>query len=406
MIINSMKKKIFDSYQVFLITMLTLLNFMIFLDFVILTPLGPMLLKDLAISTEQYGWAVSAYAFCAALSGFLAAGFADRFDRKKMLLVFLIGFIAGTALCAAAPDYEFFVLGRIVSGIFGGVLGGISFAIISDIFQMEVRGRVMGFVQMAPGLAQILGIPVALLAATYLSWHASFWLIVIVACIYTVVALIYIKPINEHLKIPSRGNALSHLFKTLAKPNYVLAYASSMLLMLAVWMILPFNTVFVTNNAGIGIPELPLLYLISGIFTFISAPFIGKWTDKFGKYKVLFIVSMLSLFIIPLYTQLVVTPFWLFTILNIIFFTLLGGRMIALNALITGIPQPQDRGAFMSINASIQQLAGGIAAGITGMIVTQAPGGNIMNYDILGYCLMATVILVLLLAYFVNKMKK
>src|SRR6266487_4664804 len=145
-----MKEKIFTKYQVFLITMLALLNFLVFLDFVILTPLGPLLLKDLAITTKQYGWAVSVYAFCAAISGFLAAGFEDRFDRKKMMLVFLIGFIIGTALCALATDYNLFLIGRIVAGVFGGVLGGISFAIISDIYKMEVRGRVMGFVQMAP----------------------------------------------------------------------------------------------------------------------------------------------------------------------------------------------------------------------------------------------------------------
>ena len=399
-----MKEKIFSKYQIFLITMLALLNFLVFLDFVILTPLGPVLLKELSIGTKQYGWAVSSYAFCAAISGFLAAGFADRFDRKKMLLVFLVGFILGTGMCAIASNYNLFILGRIVAGIFGGVLGGISFAIISDVFKMEVRGRVMGFVQMAPGLAQILGIPVALLAATYISWHASFWIIVAIASLYVIVASIYMKPINEHLKAPSKSNAISHLLKTLAKPRYMIAYASSMILMLAVWMIMPFNTVFITNNVGISMSQLPLLYLISGIFTFVSAPFIGKWADKFGKYKVLLIVSILSLVIIPIFTQLTVTSFWVFTLLNIMFFTLLGGRMISLNTLITGIPQPQDRGAFMSINASIQQLAGGIAAGITGIIVTQASDGKILNYDILGYCLMATVIIVLLLAFIVNKL--
>jgi predicted MFS family arabinose efflux permease len=178
-----MKKRIFTKYQVFLITMLAVLNFMVFLDFVILTPLGPLLLKDLGITTKQYGWAVSVYAFCAAISGFLAAGFSDKFDRIKILLVFLIGFISGTILCALANDYYLFLIGRMVAGVFGGVLGGISFAIITDIFKMEVRGRVMGFVQMAPGLAQVVGIPLALIAANYFNWHFSFWLIVIIAII-------------------------------------------------------------------------------------------------------------------------------------------------------------------------------------------------------------------------------
>jgi predicted MFS family arabinose efflux permease len=212
-----------------------------------------------------------------------------------------------------------------------------------------------------------------------------------------------LKPVNEHLKIASNNNAITHLLKSLVKPNYILAYASSMVLMLAVWMILPFNTVFINNNIGISMSQLPYLYLISGIFTFISAPFIGKWTDRFGKYKVFVIMSLLSLFVIPAYTQLSSIPFGLFIVFNILFFVMLGGRMISLNALITGVPKPQDRGAFMSINISIQQIAGGLAAGLTGIIVTQAPDGKILHYDVLGYCLMATVIVVLFLAYFVNK---
>jgi len=319
------------------------------------------------------------------------------------MLVFLIGFIIGTALCASATDYNLFLVGRVVAGIFGGVLSGISFAIISDLFKMEVRGRVMGFVQMAPGLAQILGVPLALVAANIFSWHASFWIIVIIATIYTMVVFFYIEPITEHMQNPFKKNALNHLFKTLLKPSYILAYASSMVLMVAVWMILPFNTIFITNNIGISLSQLPFLYLISGIFTFISAPIIGKWADRYGKYRILVIVSLLSLIIIPVYTQLSVTPFWLFIIFNILFFTLLGGRLISLNALITGVPQPQDRGAFMSINASIQQVAGGFAAGLTAIIVTQTQGGEIAHYDVLGYCLMATVVMVLVLALFINK---
>ncbi|MGI8580863.1 MAG: MFS transporter [Chitinophagaceae bacterium] len=401
-----MKEKIFSTYQRFLITMLTILNFMVFLDFVVLTPLGPVILKELAITPRQYGWVVSVYAFSAAISGFLAAGFADKFDRKKMLLVFLVGFTIGTAMRAIAPNYNFFVIARIFSGLFGGVLGGISFAIITDLFKIEVRGRVMGFVQMGPGLSQILGFPLALIAAKYLGWHSAFWMVVILAIIYFLIVLIYIKPIDEHLKNPSRNNAVTHLFKTIVKPQYILAYALSLVLMLAGWMILPFNAVFISNNAGVSMQQLPFVYLITGIFTFTTAPFIGKGIDYFGKFKFLVAVSILSLIIIPIYTHLMSTPLWLTILCNIIFFIMLSARMISVNSLITVIPHPQDRGAFMSINASFQQIAGGFAAGITGLIVTQSPDGKILNYDILGFCLMATVILVLVLAYFFNKILK
>src|SRR5690606_11721910 len=143
------KESVFTTYQVFVIAILSILQFSIVLDFMVLSPLGAQLIEELEISTTQFGWVVSAYAFSAGISGIFAAGFADKFDRKKLLLFFYTGFIIGTAFCGIAPDYHFLLGARIVTGLFGGVISAISFAIITDLFALEVRGRVMGFVQMA-----------------------------------------------------------------------------------------------------------------------------------------------------------------------------------------------------------------------------------------------------------------
>ena len=172
-----MKEKVFTRYQQFIIAILAILHFTIILDFMVLSPLGAQLLKELNITTTQFGWVVSAYAFSAGASGLLAAGFADKFDRKKLLLFFYAGFIVGTLLCGIAPDYQFLLAARIVTGVFGGVIGSISFAIITDLFKMEVRGRVMGFVQMAFASSQVMGLPIGLYLANQWGWHAPFLLI-------------------------------------------------------------------------------------------------------------------------------------------------------------------------------------------------------------------------------------
>ncbi|HEX6892444.1 MAG TPA: MFS transporter, partial [Chryseolinea sp.] len=117
------KKKIFSRYEVFVIAVLAFLQFTIVLDFMVLSPLGAQLMDELSITTSQFGWVVSAYAFSAGISGMLTAGFADKFDRKKLLLFFYTGFIGGTLLCALAPDYHSLLVARIVTGLFGGVIG-------------------------------------------------------------------------------------------------------------------------------------------------------------------------------------------------------------------------------------------------------------------------------------------
>jgi predicted MFS family arabinose efflux permease len=401
-----MKGKIFSGYQVFVIILLVFLNFIVFLDFVILTPLGPQILRQLSLNTAQYAWVVSVYAFCAGISGFLAAGFADKFDRKKILVFSLAGFILGTFLCAIAPDYNFLLIARIITGSFGGIVSGIGPAIITDLFKMEVRGRVIGFVQMAPGLSQVIGIPLALLISTHFGWHAAFWIIVITGILLGIAVVLWMRPVTDHLNRTLTHNAFFHLIRTISKPNYLLAYTSSMILMLAVWMILPFNATFITSNAAISMNQLTVLYLVSGVATFVSAPIIGKLCDRFGKFNVLLIGSAASLIIIPYYTSLGPTALWLMIILNIIFFVAILSRMISVSSLITGVPEPQDRGAFMSINASIQQIAGGIAAGAAGLIVVQSRSGVILHYNILGFYIMATILALVIVTYFVNRLVK
>ncbi|MFY8036509.1 MAG: MFS transporter, partial [Cyclobacteriaceae bacterium] len=136
---SSPKERVFTPYQTFIIAVLALLQFTIILDFMVLSPLGAILIPTLKITTSQFGLVVSAYAFSAGASGLLAAGFADQFDRKKFLLFFYFGFLIGTLLCALAPTYELLLAARIVTGIFGGVIGSVSFAIITDLFNLEVR---------------------------------------------------------------------------------------------------------------------------------------------------------------------------------------------------------------------------------------------------------------------------
>ena len=152
----------FTPYQVFAITILGLTQFTVVLDFMVMSPLGDRLMKSMDLTTSQFGASVGAYAISAFASGILTAGFADKFDRKKLLMFFYIGFILGTLLCGLSNSFLMLFIARIVTGIFGGVIGSISMAIVADLFSFQQRGRVMGFMQMGFGASQVLGIPISL----------------------------------------------------------------------------------------------------------------------------------------------------------------------------------------------------------------------------------------------------
>jgi predicted MFS family arabinose efflux permease len=400
---NPTEKKVFTPYQVFIIAILTILQFSIILDFMILSPLGAILIKELAITAPQFGLVVSAYAFSAGASGLLAAGFADKFDRKKLLLFFYVGFIIGTLLCGVAPDYHFLLMARVVTGIFGGVIGSISLAIITDLFVLEVRGRVMGFVQMAFSSSQILGIPLGLYLANHLGWHSPFLLIVGLSLMVVIAIMVYMQPITEHLRLQTNQNAFAHLQKTVSQPIYLRAFAATTLLATGGFMLMPFGSAFSVNNLGITMEQLPLIYMVTGVCSMVSGPLVGRISDKIGKFKMFCIGTFISMVMVIVYCNLGITPIWIIMIINVVMFVGITSRIISGSALMTAIPNPQDRGAFMGINASVQQLSGGIASVVAGLIILQTTSGKLEHYDRLGYVVVAAMLVTIALMYVLHR---
>ena len=396
--------KTFGRYEIFLIAILAFLQFTIILDFMVLSPLSAILLVELKITTSQFGMVVSAYAWSAGASGLLAAGFADKFDRKKILLFFYCGFIIGTLLCGIATDYTFLLIARIVTGIFGGVIGSVVFAIATDLFALEVRGRVMGFLQMAFAGAQVLGLPIGLYLANHFGWHSPFLMIVGVCVLILVLIMVYLKPVTAHLKLKSERNPVEHLFKTLTTARYARGFAATVLLATGGFMLMPFGSAYAVNNLSVSLESLPVLYMITGICSMIAAPMIGKFSDAVGKYTVFCICSVLLMISVMIYCNIPEMAFWLVVFFSIITFVNVSGRMVSASALMSAVPAPQDRGAFMSINSSVSMIAGGVASSIAGMIVYQQPSGAIVNYDIPSYVVAATTVVSIALMYMVHKM--
>jgi predicted MFS family arabinose efflux permease len=330
----------FSRYQKFVIAILAFLQFTIVLDFMILSPLGAFLLRDLGIKTSQFGLLVSAYAFSAGIAGICTAGFADKFDRKKLLLFFYAGFVLGTFLCAAATGYRSLLAARIVTGLFGGVIGSISFAIITDLFPLQVRGRVMGVVQTSFAASQVMGLPLGLLLANHFGWHAPFVLIgtVSLGVGFAIVALL--EPLDAHLKFPSVRNPLRHLVATVSDRRYLVTFAATMLLATGGFMLMPFGSAFTVNNLGIALGKLPVIYLVTGVCSIIAGPLLGRLADSIGKYAVFCIGSVGAIVMVGIYCNLGVTPIWIVLALNAVLFSAIMARMISASALTSAVPGP------------------------------------------------------------------
>jgi predicted MFS family arabinose efflux permease len=357
----------------------------------------------LQLSTAQFSHVVSGYAWSAGVSGLLSAGFADRFDRKRLLLFFYSGFVLGTLLCGIAWSYPVLLGARVITGLFGGVIGSITMAIVADLFRIEVRGRVMGFVQTAFAVSQVLGIPIGVALSNRWGWHAPFLMIVAVSSLVGVVIVTRLKPLNAHLALQKPGSSFQHLLGTLRQGRYLRTFSATMLLATGGFMLMPFGSTFSVYNLGVPFDELPTVYMFTGAATFFAGPLLGRLSDSFGKYRTFCLGSGLGMIVVLIYCNLGLTPLALVIALNTALFVTITARIVSATALVSAVPDAADRGAFMAVNASMQQLSGGVASLLAGSIVSQAADGRLDHYDVLGYVVVFAMAVVMALMYPIHR---
>jgi predicted MFS family arabinose efflux permease len=277
-------------------------------------------------------------------------------------------------------------------------------AIVADLFSLEQRGRVMGFMQMGFGASQVMGIPISLYLANHFGWNAPFLMIVVLAFLIWILIWARVAPIDKHLALQSDRNPLNHLLHTISKRDYRIGFLSTALLSLGGFMMMPWGTAFAVNNLHLTNEQLVPLFMVAGIGTLLIMPVIGKLSDKINKFQLFAVACIWLSIVVIIYTNLTPVPLWVVMALNVIMMAGIMGRMVPSMALASALPEMQDRGAFMSINSSLQQIAGGFAAAVGGMIVVQkSTTSPLEHYDTLGYVVVIITLISIYLVWRVHK---
>lgn len=376
----------------FLVFLLAALQVTHVLDFVVLMPLGPQLIRDLSLTTEAFGILVSGYTFSAGIFGFFGAFFLDRFDRKKGLVFLYMGFILGTILCAIAPTYGMLLAARVFSGAFGGLLTAVIFSVIGDVFPESQRGRAMGAVMASFSIASVIGIPIGLQLAHLYSWRAPFVFIVLLSL--PVLAMLFRLPkMVGHLEsyVPISPTGL--IARTVADSQQVVALFFSGIITISAFSVIPFLTPFFVGNLKFPEAWLGYIYLVGGVLTFFASRQIGIWSDRYGKRKVFVIVALLSLVPIFMVTHMVSASVGMVFVISSLFMMLVSGRFVPVVALLTSCVPASQRGSFMAFNSCVQQLSAGVAALISGYILQTTQTGALLHFGWLGVLSMALTLL-------------
>lgn len=365
---------------------LAAINFTHILDFMIIMPLGPQLMRIFEISPKEFSLLVSSYTFSAGLSSFMGAFILDKYDRKTMLLWVFLGFLLGTIACALAPNYAILLVSRIVSGLFGGVTSALVLAVVGDAIPDYRRGSAMGLIMAAFSVASVFGVPFGLFIASISNWHAPFVFLSLLSLIILWMISRFVPPMSGHLsKGKVKPTPIQVIQRVTGNPNQMKAIGLTVLMMLGQFAIIPFLSPFMVANVGFTELQLTYIYMAGGAFTVFTSPWVGRLTDKYGKIPVFTVFMTLNVIPIAVITQLGHTPIVFVLMISTLLFVTSNGRMVPAAALITGTAKPENRGSFLSFNSAVQQLSAGVASFIGGMILVESGDGTLLHFDLIGY---------------------
>jgi DHA1 family inner membrane transport protein len=363
---------------------LAAVQFTAIVDFVVVMPLGPELMKALKIGPWEYGLIVESYTFAAGIAGLVASALIDRFSRRTAFLTLFAGFLIGTLCCALAPNYQLLIVARAVTGFFGGILGGMAMAIVGDVFPEERRGRATGALMSAFALASTFGVPFGLFLGQNFGWHVPFLALVALGIPVFIVGAFTLPELRGHLTA-KKVHPMRSLLTTFRSANNWRAFALMGALMMGGFAVIPFINPYLVNNVGVPKGYLLLVYFFGGVLTLLISPLVGWLADRYGKLLMFRIIAPLSALMLIVVTTLPTVPPLLAVLIVSGLIVTNSGRMIAAMAMITGTVPPQQRGAFLSANASIQHIASGVGTMLASAVIVEATDGKLQRFGTVGF---------------------
>jgi predicted MFS family arabinose efflux permease len=358
------------------------------LDFTMVMPLGPDFARALGIPTSELGKIVAGYGEAAAVAGLLGSFFLDRFDRRKALAVAMFGLVLGTVAGGLAHDLGGLTLARIIAGFFGGPATSIAYAIIADVIPPVRRGKAMGAVMGAFSVAQVLGVPSALLVSQRFGWQMPFFAVAAAGGLVALSSVFLLPPMTAHLSDAARAEPATSMRELISRPTVLVSYAMTATLMATGFLIIPNMPSYILANLHYPRAHYQYLLAVGGTASFITLRLMGRLVDRFGSFRIgtLCVVAAMAIMYVYLVRPPDPAPVML---LYVTFMVTLGGRNVAYNALTTKVPRPRERARFLSLQSTVYHAAAGAASLVSTSFLRQLPDGRLEGMTSLALASMA-----------------
>jgi predicted MFS family arabinose efflux permease len=348
-------------------------QFVNILDFMMVMPLGPDFAAGLGIPASQLGLVGGAYTAAAAVAGVAAAGFLDRFDRRRALAAAMAGLVAATAAGGLATGLGSMVAARLLAGAFGGPATSLAISIVADAVPAERRGRALGKVMGAFSIASVLGVPAGLELARLGGWRAPFFAVASLGLAVAGAALLLMPPMVGHLAHRAGAPAAGGLLR---RPAALLSLAATATTMMAGFAVIPNIAAHLMYDLGYPRARLGLLYMAGGAVSFLALRVAGRWVDRAGASRVAAVGTALYLAVLGLgfaYPQ----PWLPVMALFVAFMSSNAIRNVASTSLGTRVPLPAERARFLSMQSAVQHLSAATGAALSTRILDSRPDGRL-----------------------------
>jgi predicted MFS family arabinose efflux permease len=366
------------------ILLLAAVNFTHITDFVIIMPLSEQLMRELAITTNQFGHIVSAYGIAAFAAVMLSALVIDRFDRRTVLLASYFGFAASTLYCGLADTYELLLLSRGLAGACGGIAASAIMAIIGDVFHDSRRGTAIGMVTSAFAVASVVGLPLGLALAESFGRGAPFVAIAALSVPVWLFAFLKLPSLTAHTGA-GFGNPVVELLAAARHPEHWPSFAFMFTLVMGTFTVIPFLAPYLELNCGQSKRNIAVIYAAAGAITLVSMNAIGLLTDRVGKRPVFLALATASIAMTFVVTNLPEVSLAGAILAAAGFMVAASGRVVPAQAMMLASAVPAMRGRFSSLNTAMQHLATGVAPLISGAVVTRSdPRSPLVGYSTAG----------------------
>ncbi len=368
------------------------------LDFMIILPLGPDLTRAINIPSSDMGLVGGIYALTAGISGILFAPYLDHFDRKKAILIFLLGLVVSTFLCAFAWDRDSMMAARALAGTFGGPVTALTLAMIVDMVPVERRGRAIALVTSAFTVSSVFGVPLALRLSLIANWQMPF---------YVVSGFGFLIAIGIFLLLPAMTGHIDHddekkkipLLPLLKRGDVLISYILMSLMSFAQFMLFAGSIIYFVFNLGYPREDLDILYTMGGCLSFIVMMLTGQIVDRLGARLLSFIVTVIYVFVLAdgyLHQPYMSVPF-----IFCAFMMCAAIMSVITSSIASEVPGEKERAAYMSLQSTVRHFAAYFGGLISSIILVTNLDGSLNNIHMLAYvtisCIMVVPFLIMLL---------